>query len=340
MAARLLCIGDLHIKANNIPETLELKKHLLSIANETKPDRIIVMGDTLDNFNVYSSQPVTYATELLEELVEIAPLVFLIGNHDLPNPNAYLSKFHAFGALKKWENTLLVDRQCEMFEVNGIKFCAVPYVPDGRFIEALESNPDINYMDMRAIFAHQQFIGCNMDSVISKTGDIWPEENPLVISGHIHQYQRMQNNIIYVGTPRQTSFADCIHKTISLFEFTHNSWEEIRYDIPLPPKLVFKIHVDDVPKYKVRKDAIVRLDITGTVAELNAIKLHPKVKKWKSMGVIINPCTDDTVVLEPDEVRTNISNLRSTRIFRSFKTSFRSKIENNTRYMDIYNNEL
>jgi hypothetical protein len=71
-----------------------------------------------------------------------------------------------------------------------------------------------------AIFAHQEFYGVKMGAIESKIGDKWDEKNPVVISGHIHQWQRLQSNIFYTGTPRQIGFGDKTKKSISEFIFT------------------------------------------------------------------------------------------------------------------------
>src|SRR3990167_8585191 len=53
----------------------------------------------------------------------------------------------------------------------------------------LESHPDL-------IFCHQEFNGCNMGMVVSTKGDVWSDKYPLIIAGHIHEYQTLPK-IIY-----------------------------------------------------------------------------------------------------------------------------------------------
>ena len=77
------------------------------------------------------------------------------------------------------------------------KFLFVPYVPPGRFVEALETYKNINWKDVDCIFAHQEFYGCKMGAILSEEGDKWESKWPLVVSGHIHSRQWINKNIYY-----------------------------------------------------------------------------------------------------------------------------------------------
>ena len=110
----------------------------------------------------------------------------------------------------------------------------VPYVPPGKFDDAIKTCDDIgDIKDYKCIFAHQEFYGAKMGAIISKDGDKWPLHNPLVVSGHIHDYQRPQENIIYIGTPMQHAFGDNTKKTISILTINNISEECIENRITL-----------------------------------------------------------------------------------------------------------
>jgi len=88
--------------------------------------------------------------------------------------------------------------------------------------EALQTieNP---YNDVTCYFAHQEIIGAKMGAIVSKEGDVWPAENSLMISGHIHDYDMLQPNMIYTGTPLMHGVGDKDDKTVSMFTFDENN---------------------------------------------------------------------------------------------------------------------
>jgi len=45
---RCLCIGDVHIRVSNVPESLQMTEKLVELASERKPNFIVLLGDVLD----------------------------------------------------------------------------------------------------------------------------------------------------------------------------------------------------------------------------------------------------------------------------------------------------
>lgn len=327
---KVVVIGDLHIKNDNHQETLELGSRLISIVANIKPDLIVVLGDTLHSFDIAHVVPHKTSVMLMRELKKITKVCFLIGNHDLPSPTAYLTDDHFFTAMYEWDNFMVVDKICQVFTINGLKFAAVPYVPEGRFEDALNTNPEYIDDEITAIFAHQQFLGCKMDRIISKTGDVWPEDKPLVISGHIHEYQQMSPNLIYVGTPRQSSFRDSIDKTISVFEFSDNkSYNETRIPVGLPIKVKITIYAYEVPGWIPPEGHKIKLEIKGSHSEIATAKEHANIQYWKSLGISI-VYSDIEQITIPDRIEMPNN-------FVTFTTLYKKKIEHNPVYTKLYN---
>lgn len=328
-ATKVVVIGDLHIKNDNYSETMELGNRLISIVGEIRPDLIVILGDTLHSFDIAHVVPHKTSVMLCRELKRIAKVCFLIGNHDLPSPTSYLTDDHFFTAMYEWTDFIVVDRCCRVFEINSHKFAAVPYIPEGRFEDALFTNTDYVEEEITAIFAHQQFVGCKMDTIISKTGDSWGEDKPLVISGHIHEYQRMGKNIVYVGTPRQSSFRDSIDKTISLFTFSEDkTWNETRIPIGLPIKVKITISAYEVPTWIPPEGHKIKLVIRGTPSEIATAREHSNIQHWKNIGISII-YSDIIEIMSPVQIEMPNN-------FVSFTTLYRKKIENNPIYVKLY----
>lgn len=225
-SCRCLTIGDPHIKVGNERETTIMFASFIALAREMKPDIIVVMGDVLDTHDHISLKAFCRAIPFLKTLSEIAPLYTLIGNHDRPNNSDFMSDNHPFAALSEWKNTVVVN-VTTYATINGIPMVFVPYVYPGRFIEAMEHKSarviggDLipRWREAAVIFAHQEFRGAKMGIIRSVVGDEWSLSHPQVISGHIHEYQILQKNIIYVGTPIQHGFGEGTDKTVSFFVF-------------------------------------------------------------------------------------------------------------------------
>jgi hypothetical protein len=91
-----------------------------------------------------------------------------------------ISDDHPFTALKEWDNFLVVDNVTSI-SLKEKRFVFVPYVPVGRFQEALDQL-DISIIDERPeiIFAHQEFYGAQMGAIKSINGDKWSDEAPFL----------------------------------------------------------------------------------------------------------------------------------------------------------------
>jgi DNA repair exonuclease SbcCD nuclease subunit len=315
---RILCVGDLHVHVTNLEETQLLTENILTIAVETRPDLIVVLGDILDTNNVVRTEALGLAVDLLGRLSEVAPLLVLVGNHDVPGPLVFLSKTHAFSFLKRWTGTKtpavvfpsgtgvqLVDSTPVAFYVGDKKFCACPYVPPERFREALSLCE--GWQDSTAIFCHQEILGCDLgQGYESKVTDNWTKEDPVLISGHIHRHQTLlDGNVLYVGSARQVVISEDYYKTISLITFGSGVIEQ-RFSTGLPPRAHFKVFARDVDSLDLPESGRVKIEITGTVPENAVLKKSQLVKDWKKRGFTVkfHDLLDDGFEFDETEVET------------------------------------
>ena len=294
MPTKVLVIGDPHFKINNINDTELMVNAILVEAKSRQLDFIVVLGDTLDRHESAHESPYNRAIDFLGELMLIAPVYLLIGNHDLKNNKQFLSNGHFFNALKKWGNNMIVIDITTAVIINDMLFTFVPYVPKGRFIEALSiNNPNILTKDINlnelstsstCIFAHQEFFGARMGSTTSEMGDKWSNTNSFIISGHFHDYHELQSNILYIGAPIQHAFGDS-KKTISYFEFislTERSQQRI--DLKLRQKEVIRLTCEEVSTFVPGVNCELKILIKGNVTSINTIKSHVNVIAWKKLG--------------------------------------------------------
>lgn len=291
----VLTVGDPHFKTDNYEECDEMTKKILNLATKLNPNFTVILGDTLHTHEKINVFPLTKAIEFIYNLMQISPVFLIIGNHDRPNNSDFLSSIHPFTALKYWDqNKIRVVDKVSDFEINNHKFLFVPYVPPGRFREALNSFIDIplesKITEYSAIFAHQEFFGAKMGSINSENGDKWNLDNSLIISGHIHEYGKPQKNIIYVGTAYQTSFGDKSLKTVSQFIWESKSdYLENRIKLDLIKKETISLNCKDIFDYDFNKhdNSLLKLKIFGTKEEIHSISNSEIIKKIEERQIKI-----------------------------------------------------
>jgi len=121
--------------------------------------------------------------------------------------------------------------------------------------------------------------------VCSSDLDNWDLNNPLLISGHIHEYDLLQPNMIYVGTPYQHGFGDISDKTISIFTFLRGEWSQERIRLNIRRKETIYITPEDVINYEPPSDQLVKLVVKGEESVLKSIIKLEKITELKKKGV-------------------------------------------------------
>jgi DNA repair exonuclease SbcCD nuclease subunit len=296
--SRILVIGDPHFRIDNVPEVELFIELTEKLARERSPDFIVILGDVLHTHERLHTIPLNLAYDFIKRLSIIAFTYVLVGNHDYIQNQQFLTQNHWMNAMKAWANVCIVD-QVEKKEESDQKFIFCPYVPNGRFEEALNTLP--GWETATCIFAHQEFYGCKMGAIVSVEGDPWNEDFPLVISGHIHSKQRPQKNILYTGSALQHAFGES-EKNILLFcSFIPGKdpvFEEI--DLGLPRKKIVYMDMDKVETYVAPKtDDDLKLSLTGSYEEFKAFKKTEKFKELTKEGVKVvfkankKPCCEE-----------------------------------------------
>lgn len=279
MSVKILFIGDPHIQVSNLPEVEIFMERMINLATERDPDLIIIAGDLLHTHERLHTLALNKAYEMVNDMRLIAKTYVLVGNHDYIQNQQFLTSNHWMTALKEWENTVIVDEVVSE-TIRGEKFVFVPYVPPGRFEEALNTFGG-EWRDASCIFAHQEFAGCKMGAIVSVEGDKWPLTNPQVISGHIHSKQTPQPNIYYSGSAMQHAFGESEKNIIACLTFDNGSYSNEEVDLGIPRKRIVYMDVESMEDYSVpdTKDKI-KVTLTGSYEQFKALK---RTKKYKDL---------------------------------------------------------
>ena len=287
----VLTIGDPHFQMSNMDEVKQFVKACLAHARETRPFRIVVLGDVLHDHERVHTTVLNVAVNFLNALSKIAPTWVLVGNHDYINNSQFLTENHWMHVLKGNDSMTIVDNVVEE-EWEGRKVVLLPYVQPGRFVEALSS---CEWRDADLIFAHQEFKGVKMGSIVSEAGDDWDEEWPFVVTGHIHQNQTPQPNVYYPGSALQVAFGESemnVVAEVSLSNVTRQGVNEV--DLGLIRKKI--VYTDTRSLKKIVKtlepggshaNHKLKVCVDGTKEEFKVLRKTAAFKTLQKKGVKI-----------------------------------------------------
>jgi len=289
--AKVLFIGDPHFKIKNVEYISLFTSRVLSIVRSNTLDFVVVAGDLLDSHDRVDVEPLNLALHFIHSLRQHNHTFVLVGNHDYKNNQQFLSDHHWMNALKHWSNVTIVD-DIVQHSVGSETFLLVPYVPPGRFVEAIETKvPADDITTFRAVFAHQEFYNCKMGPIESKCGDKWDLNWPIVISGHIHDKQWSQANVYYPGSAMQHAFGQSSENTVSILDWTKDelAYEEI--DLKMPKLTIKYLTINDVMKplsFKNKEFRKYKIVLEGCQEEFKTFKKNLRYKQLLDEGFKIS----------------------------------------------------
>jgi DNA repair exonuclease SbcCD nuclease subunit len=295
-----LFIGDIHIKFNNLQDVDKLEQ---VIESRDKPDFIIVAGDVLDTHERLNTQLMIRAYNLFRTLKQIAPLYILVGNHDYINNQQFLTSNHWMNGMKEWPDVHIVDTPT-WIRTHSRSYLLMPFVPVGRFLEACSL--EAGWQDATCIFAHQEIYGCKMGAVQSINGDRWLSNWPLLISGHIHDRQKLEPNVLYPGSSLNHSYGQD-NQGISLFSFDdlHDAHEE-RIDIGLAKKVIMYKKIKNLDESLVPNELNVKLSLEGEYQEIKSFKKSKTYNELLKNNVkVVFRNTESDLISKPDNPQHN-----------------------------------
>lgn len=216
------------------------------------------------------------------------------------NNQQFLTSNHGFNSFKGIHNVTICDRVIAE-TINGHKFIFCPYVPPGRFTEALDTLFETyqRWDDATCIFAHQEFYGCKFNPIMKSTdGDHWDLDNPLVVSGHIHNKQWLQPNIYYTGSSMQHAFGETANKTIAMLEWKPK-FKFVEIDLELRKKVIVYLDIEKVQSFVPKGGRTqTKLVLRGNPAQIKVFKKSACCKKLQQLCKISFTCTDQQNIQE------------------------------------------
>lgn len=287
---KLLAIGDIHCKANNVRDCRILEEKLNILLRKVRVNDVVLLGDFgdgHDRMNLHSWISIVRLSRLISRF---AHLWIIIGNHDVTNNREFLTKDHFFAVFSRFgiENITIVDEP-KILDLYWGNILMVPYVPPGRFLEAIKTT-DRSLESFKCIFAHQEFYGAQLGVKRSEVGDKYPIGGPPVFSGHIHGrgHPNNQKNITYLDTPMNNSFGESNTSTVSLFSIDSNTGalSEQIINLGMPKRITIDIDVADFHGLKLDDGNHYRINISGKKEQLSKLQKTDEYKIIKEKAKV------------------------------------------------------
>lgn len=297
MTLKILTIGDPHFKGDNECDTDKLQSEVLKLIDERDINTVVVLGDIMHDHGKAKMDVYNRACKFLLAITKKLGrdnVFVLIGNHDRINNKISSGDCHFFQLFKHDLNIYptIVDNVLQIVK-DDKKFVFVQYIEPG-LLQAYLDKAGIEIDDVTTFFMHQEFKGCRLGSQISQNGDAWDEDNPFVVSGHIHEFQTPQSNIMYIGTPMQVSFGCGPNKYVAVLTYEGDtSKPEIeKISLDIPKKLNVRLSCSEFNNYDVPDDSWIKFKIHDTSRKISALKQSNKYEKVKKYPKVKFTFTD------------------------------------------------
>lgn len=200
---KILIWSDLHAYPHLgyemfIDTAVSFLQYLKEYVKKYKIDTIFFLGDMFQIKTKVNSIDFIRIREMIKEYRDQFKLYFLVGNHDMPKQEStegsIMWSFDEYGK---------VVADYNFYDIDDIRFHFASYRRND-VMPAFELN------NKNVLLMHQDMRGFKMNNFhTSETGleiDHFKMMD-LVFSGHYHLHQ-IRNNLIYVGSPFQTSFGE------------------------------------------------------------------------------------------------------------------------------------
>jgi DNA repair exonuclease SbcCD nuclease subunit len=284
MSSKFLVIGDPHFKPDNIEQSQKFYDEIENLLKSRSDElhSVVILGDTLHTHEKIHTLALNFALNFISMITKYAHVYCLVGNHDLINNSVFLpsdlDKPHWLNCLKQWNRVTVVDSVISVKTPNDHTVVMCPYVPDGRFIEALNTCPGWKSSDL--IFGHQLLDGAKMGAIIVTDLEAWQPFYPMCILGHVHDKQEVQPNLVYVGTPIQHAFGESGDKTVSIVSIEDGGADIEYIELNIKSKKILYTTLEELNDLKTdNSDIEYKIVIQDDPDKIKAFKKTTKFKE-------------------------------------------------------------
>ena len=144
----------------------------------------------------------------------VTKIYAISGNHDLPGPNSYESPRDSYiNYLSKLYDWICCIDQLNPVLPNGLSLYGVPYLDNNVGLRRSIKSFKVSKKHKNILMLHTDYAGARDtdDRVIDSVENLnraWMKKFDLVLCGHIHLHQKLDNNVLMLGAPLQQRFTD------------------------------------------------------------------------------------------------------------------------------------
>jgi DNA repair exonuclease SbcCD nuclease subunit len=293
---KVLRIGDMHVKINNLEESQKVIDWAIDIAVKNKIDLIEFLGDLFHTHAVKRIEVEHFWTINLKKITALGfPIIILVGNHDMPGTREKESEMNAIELLGLIPGVTVIDKPTNLSMQDGRIVSYMPYMSDlDHFVEA--SNKLYNEGSQDLLVTHQTFTGASYDNGFYCEAAVDPAAIPhkQILSGHIHTAQQI-GKCFYAGTPKWDTMSDANQdKGIWLYDYGANKVEFLSSKEIATPIYKFVINEED-PEPELIKNARNYLEFRGKTTWIAQMK-----KKYKGRANIKAVPLDRKIMISND----------------------------------------
>lgn len=233
---KILLFSDFHFQLKNQSVALDCLKQIQQIAIDKNVDRIVCLGDWLNDKSLIRSEVFRQSFYFLKS--SPSQWIILVGNHDYES--TFDNKHHTLELFSELHNVYIVDRYLHFQDLN------VHATPFFRNIDDLVCI--LNKIPPRSIvLGHQSINGFSYSSGFldrSRLTKAHYKRFKKVYLGDIHQPQ-VQDNITYVGSPFTQNFGESGEKKRILI-VDLDTLEEESIELKLPQHILLNVKIKSV----------------------------------------------------------------------------------------------
>lgn len=292
---KVFVIGDIHFsESNKLAEPFI--ERVDKIMSASKYDACVLLGDVFHTHEKISEAALHMVVRLFKRITQHCHLYVLVGNHDYKDHSQFLSDRHSLVAFKEWPKVTVVDTPQVVKISKDAVVTMCPYVPKGRFIEALNT---VSWRKTDMVFGHQEFDGAKDNGIVLYNGDKWSTKNPQVVSGHLHEKQNLAMGVYYPGAPFDHSYGYTGKRVVTEILFNKGDFKIRSIETGLPRKITVHKTIREAESYMPEGDDYVKMVVSGKREEFNEFLKTDHAKKLKKIcGVSIIHKADDTEEVE------------------------------------------
>jgi DNA repair exonuclease SbcCD nuclease subunit len=211
-----VCITDLHLHLNNVSQFESTIDQAIGYCTKNGLTNIFNLGDTFTSRKGQPQEVLKVFRQSLEKCKKVGITMYVIvGNHDktdYSSEDSFLIAFQDHPALH------LVEGYEDVDIVEGVRLHMVSYFEEEVYKKYIkEAKKNILKGAVNICLTHVGISGAKMNSGISLSGNVTAKDFvgfDRVLVGHYHNYQVLNNIIVYIGSSFPHNFGENNEKGI------------------------------------------------------------------------------------------------------------------------------